>query len=98
MCPYRLEFKIRGGKVLYTCHVFILTPFIVFCSLTSRTVTLDTHAFVSSRPSPPMLIPWPGPQLTLCMYTPELPVCMDIQSSPVVQIFIYVSFIVLLII
>ncbi|KAL4031239.1 hypothetical protein IC575_009513 [Cucumis melo] len=33
--------------------------------LTSRTVILDTHAFVSSRPSPPMLIPWPGPQLTL---------------------------------
>jgi hypothetical protein len=50
-----------------TCQVLILTPVIVRNMLTSLTVTLETHAFVLSRPSPPMLIPWPGPQLTLCI-------------------------------
>lgn len=29
-----------------------------------------------------MLIPWPGPQSTLCMLTFEHPVWMEIQSSP----------------
>ncbi|CAL4955540.1 unnamed protein product [Urochloa decumbens] len=50
--------------------------------LTSLTVTFDTHAFVLSRPSPPMLIPWPGPQFTLCIFMLLHPVWMEIQSSP----------------
>ncbi|GER54820.1 breast cancer associated RING 1 [Striga asiatica] len=44
----------------------------VLCIMTSRTVMFDTQAFVSSFPSPPMLMPCPGPQLMLCMYTFEL--------------------------
>lgn len=39
-----------------------------------------------------MLIPWPGPQLTSCIYMAELPVCMDIQSSPVVRFFYLYKF------
>lgn len=42
----------------------------------------ETHAFELSRPRLPMLIPCPGPQFTLCMYTFEHPVCIDTQSSP----------------
>ena len=44
---------------------------------------LETQAFVLSFPRLPMLIPCPGPQLTLCIYTFEQPVCIEIQSSPV---------------
>jgi len=65
-----------------TCQVLILTPFMVRNMLTSLTVTFDTHAFVLSRPSPPMLIPWPGPQFTLCIFMLLHPVWMEIQSSP----------------
>lgn len=54
----------------------------VLCMITSRTVMFDTQALVLSLPSPPMLIPCPGPQLILCMYTFVHPVCIDIQSSP----------------
>ncbi|GMP82760.1 hypothetical protein CsSME_00036932 [Camellia sinensis var. sinensis] len=42
----------------------------------------ETQALVPSFPSPPMLIPCPGPQFTLCMYTLEHPVCIETQSSP----------------
>ena len=66
-----------------TCQVLILTPFMVLNMLTSLTVTFDTHAFVLSRPSPPMLIPWPGPQFTLCIFMLLHPVWMEMQSSPV---------------
>jgi hypothetical protein len=48
----------------------------------SLTVMFETQALVFPIPSAPMLIPCPGPQLTLCMYTFEHPVCMDTQSSP----------------
>jgi hypothetical protein len=65
-----------------TCQVLILTPFMVLNMLTSLTVTFDTHAFVLSRPSPPMLIPWPGPQFTLCIFMLLHPVWMEMQSSP----------------
>lgn len=54
----------------------------VLCILMSRTVIFETQALVLSFPSPPMLIPCPGPQLTLCMYTFVHPVCIDTQSSP----------------
>lgn len=67
----------------YTCQVFILTPVSVLCMETSRTVTFETQALALSFPSPPTLIPCPGPQLTLCIYTFEHPVCIDMQSSPV---------------
>lgn len=72
--------------VMHTCHVLILTPFIVLCINTSRTVMLETQAFVLSFPRLPMLIPCPGPQLILCIYTFEQPVCIEIQSSPVCKI------------
>ena len=72
----------ENGMYFYTCQVFILTPVIVFCIFMSRTVTFDTQALVLSFPSDPMLIPCPGPQLTLWMYTFEHPVCMETQSSP----------------
>lgn len=65
-----------------TCHVLILTPFIVSCIVTSRTVIFETQALVWSFPRLPMLIPCPGPQFTLCMYTFEHPVWMETQSSP----------------
>lgn len=74
-----------------TCHVFILTPFIVLCIMMSLTVTFETQALVLSFPSPPMLIPCPGPQFTLCMYMFVHPVCMDTQSSPVEEIKIIYS-------
>lgn len=67
----------------HTCHVLILTPFIVFFITTSLTVIFETQAFVLSFPSPPMLIPCPGPQFMLCTYTLVQPVCIDTQSSPV---------------
>jgi len=67
---------------MLTCQVLILTPFIVLNMLTSLTVTLDTHAFVLYLPRPPMLIPWPGPQFTLCMFMSLHPVWMETQSSP----------------
>lgn len=74
---------------IHTCHVLILTPFIVLCIMTSRTVMFETQALVLSFPRLPMLIPCPGPQLTLCMYTFEHPVCIETQSSPahVIQAF-----------
>lgn len=65
-----------------TCHVLILTPFIVLCIVISRTVMFETQAFVLSLPRLPMLIPCPGPQFTLCMYTFEHPVWIETQSSP----------------
>lgn len=65
-----------------TCHVLILTPVIVLCILTLRTVILETHAVVPSFPKLPMLIPCPGPQLTSCTNTFVHPVCIDMQSSP----------------
>ena len=68
-----------------TCHVFILTPVIVSWNVVSRTVTLETQALVLSFPKLPMLIPWPGPQSTLCTYMLEHPVCMETQSSPAKQ-------------
>jgi hypothetical protein len=67
---------------MLTCQVLILTPVIVLNILTSLTVMLDTHAFVLYLPRPPMLIPCPGPQFTLCMFTSLHPVCMETQSSP----------------
>lgn len=67
----------------HTCHVLILTPFIVFCITTSLTVMFETQAFVLSFPRLPMLIPCPGPQFMLCTYTLVHPVCMETQSSPV---------------
>lgn len=66
----------------FTCHVLILTPFIESCMLTSLTVMFETQALVLSFPKLPMLIPCPGPQLTLCTYTFEHPVCIEMQSSP----------------
>jgi hypothetical protein len=65
-----------------TCQVLILTPVMVLNILISLTVTFETHAFVLSRPSPPMLIPWPGPQFTLCIFMLLHPVWIEIQSSP----------------
>lgn len=53
--------------IIYTCHVFILTPVSVLCSVTSRTMIFETQALVLPAPSAPMLIPCPGPQLMLCM-------------------------------
>jgi len=50
--------------------------------LTSLTVMFETQALVLSFPKLPMLIPCPGPQLTLCTYTFEHPVCIEMQSSP----------------
>ena len=67
---------------MFTCQVLILTPVIVLNIFTSLTVMLDTHAFVLYLPRPPMLIPCPGPQFTLCMFTSLHPVCMETQSSP----------------
>lgn len=67
---------------MLTCQVLILTPVMVLNMLTSLTVTLETHAFVLSRPRPPMLIPWPGPQFTLCIFILLHPVWMETQSSP----------------
>ncbi|KAF6986570.1 hypothetical protein CFC21_004307 [Triticum aestivum] len=67
---------------MVTCQVLILTPVIVLNMLTSLTVMLETHALVLYLPRPPMLIPWPGPQFTLCMFTSLQPVCMEMQSSP----------------
>lgn len=69
-------------KGVFTCQVLILTPVKVLVIVTSRTVTFETQALVLAFPSPPILIPCPGPQLTLCMYTFEHPVCIDTQSSP----------------
>jgi hypothetical protein len=78
-----LENKLLAKDGLYyTCHVFILTPVKVLSIATSRTVTFETQALLLSLPSPPILIPCPGPQLTLCIYTCEHPVCIDTQSSP----------------
>ncbi|BAS95500.1 Os05g0578750 [Oryza sativa Japonica Group] len=70
---------------MLTCQVLILTPVIVLNMLTSLTVTLDTHAFVLYLPRPPMLIPCPGPQFTLCMFMSLQPVWMETQSSPASQ-------------
>ncbi|GJN18278.1 hypothetical protein PR202_gb05422 [Eleusine coracana subsp. coracana] len=53
--------------------------------LISLTVTFETHAFVLSRPSPPMLIPWPGPQFTLCILMLLHPVWIEMQSSPTLR-------------
>lgn len=81
------EFLIIGGEgsddvCIVTCHVLILTPFIVLCITISLTVMFETQALVLSLPKLPMLIPCPGPQFTLRMYTFEHPVCMETQSSP----------------
>ena len=79
---FRVFQAYRMTDGIHTCHVLILTPFIVLCITTSRTVMFETQALVLSFPRLPMLIPCPGPQLTLCMYTFEHPVCMETQSSP----------------
>lgn len=78
----------ENGEALYwdmgafTCHVFILTPVMVLRITVLRTVTFETQALVLSFPSPPMLMPCPGPQFMSWIYMFEHPVCMEIQSSP----------------
>lgn len=75
LCDIELHIGMHLDVVgIHACHVFILTPVNVSCIAMSRTVTFETQALVLSFPSPPMLMPCPGPQFTLCMYTFEHPV------------------------
>ena len=64
-------------------HVLILTPFIVLVKVQSRTLMRATGCSLKYLPRLPMLIPWPGPHLTLWIVTSLLPSPREIQSSPV---------------
>lgn len=54
-------------------HDLILTPFLVFLNMESLTMILVTFNSFGSWPRLLMLIPWPGPHLTLVMLIFLLP-------------------------
>ena len=64
-------------------HVLILTPFVVSVRVQPITLIPDTGSSFVYFPRLPMLMPWPGPQVTLLIVTSWLPSPMEIQSSPV---------------
>lgn len=73
-------------------HVLILTPFCVFVSVQSTTLTPTTGSSFEYLPRLPTLIPWPGPQVTLWTRISRVPSPMETQSSPV-AIFVSIMFI-----
>jgi hypothetical protein len=64
-------------------HVLILTPVVVFLRVQPITLTPNTGCSLWYLPRLPMLIPWPGPQITPLISISRLPSPMEIQSSPV---------------
>ena len=64
-------------------HVLILTPFFVLLSVAPVTLIPETGCSLLYFPRLPMLIPWPGPQVTWLAETSWFPSPMEMQSSPV---------------
>jgi hypothetical protein len=64
-------------------HVLILTPFNVSVRVQPITLIPDTGSSFGYFPRLPMLMPWPGPQVTFVIVTSLLPSPREIQSSPV---------------
>ena len=64
-------------------HVLILTPLSVLLSVAPVTLIPKTGCSFLFFPRLPMLIPWPGPQVTWLAETSWFPSLMEMQSSPV---------------
>ncbi|BAS73235.1 Os01g0623750, partial [Oryza sativa Japonica Group] len=64
-------------------HVLIRSPFSVPTNAAPLTVTFSTPPSSLSFPRLPMLMPWPGPQLTCSTRRLEVPGPTEMQSSPV---------------
>ena len=64
-------------------HVFTLIPFMVFVRVAPFTLIPMTGASLGYFPRLPMLMPWPGPQVTSLMDICSLPSPMEMKSLPV---------------
>ncbi|KAM2039230.1 hypothetical protein ACFX1T_012694 [Malus domestica] len=64
-------------------HVLILTPLDVLVKVRFVTLFPTTGSSFEYLPRLPMLMPWPGPQVTLVMVLSLFPLPIETQSSPV---------------
>jgi len=64
-------------------HVLILTPLVVLIIVQFFTITPSTGSSLVYLPRLPMLMPCPGPHVTLVMLICLLPSPREMQSSPV---------------
>ena len=62
-------------------HVLILTPLFVLLSVALVTLIPEIDCSFWYFPRPPMLIPWPGPQVTWLAVTSWVLSPMEMQSS-----------------
>jgi len=67
-------------------HVLILTPFSVFVRMQFLTVTPITGCSSWYLPRLPILMPWPGPQVTFSTFICWQPSPRETQSSPVLMV------------
>lgn len=67
-------------------HVLIRTPLCVLRNVQFVTETWETGFSPFRFPKLPILIPCPGPQITLWILTLRLPCPMEMQSSPVLMV------------